>query len=547
LKADLIVKGGTLFIAKGNVFENGYVAVKGNKVISSGAGDFSEFVSENTQIIEAKDDQFVMPGIHDNHVHLIISGIYEKYLSLKGVLSQQETLDKIEQFAKEIPDGEWVIGIGYNRYVWDDEKFPPREMLDKVTGGKPAFFLDYELHSAWVNSKALEIAGIDKNTADPLYGTIERDENGIPNGYLHELALVLVGKIALNFDKEARRDLIKLYMKRANMWGITSCSDMTPYLGLDLALPETFFDMAEKGQLTVRVNSARNLYEDIENYIEMKRKYGHSATGMYSILYMKQFLDGVIGGHSALLLDPYSDRADGWLGEGLFDVAKLEKAVDDAHKNNVSVRLHACGDGSLRAAMDAYEKATKKHGNMKMRHQIEHVELIHPDDVKRFKELDVIASVQPEHIVSDINTFSNNTYPELLGKDRERYTWAFKTLLDADAVLAFGSDTPVAEGDPFLGMYVARKRVHEDGTPVGGWNPQESLPIDEIISAYTAGAAYAEGKENELGTLEEGKLADIAILDRNLLKVSDEEIKETKVLYTIVDGKVVFDSRKLHK
>jgi len=539
LKADLILKGGTLFIAKDNVVENGYVAVKGNKIISSGAGDYGRFVSDSTQIIEAKDDQFIMPGIHDNHVHLIISGIYGKYLSLKGILSQKETLEKAAEFAKGVPDGEWIIGIGYNTHVWDDEKFPPRAELDKVTGNKPAFFLDSELHSAWVNSKALEIAGITKDTPDPLYGTIERDENGVPNGYLHELALVIVGKIALAFDDRARRDLIKLYMKRANMWGITSCSDMTPYLGFDLSFPETFYDMAEKNELTVRVNSARNLYEDIEKYVEIKDKYEHKTSGMYSILYMKQFLDGVVAGHTALLLDPYCDKPN-WRGEGLFEIDKLEKAVDDAHRNNVSVRLHACGDGSLRAAMDAYEKATKKHGKMKMRHQIEHVELIHPDDIKRFKELDVIASVQPEHVVSDINTFSNNTYPELLGKDRERYTWAFKTLLEADAALAFGSDTPVVEGDPFLGMYVARKRVHEDGTPEGGWNPQEILPIEEILKAYTEGAAYAEGKENELGTLEEGKLADIVILDRNLLTVSDEEIKDTKVLCTITDGKVVF-------
>ena len=540
MKADLIIKGGTLFMKKGSVAENGYVAVKGNKIIKTGAGSCESLAGENTKIIDAGKGRFVMPGIHDNHIHLVLSGLCEKHLSLDGMDSQREALEAIENHAKTLGADEWVIGLGYNNHPWKDAKHPVKKALDEVTGGRPAFFIDSELHSAWVNGRALELAGITKDTPDPRYGIIERGENGEPSGYLHELALVMVGKIAFDFSEKARRELIDIYMKTAGGWGITSASDMTPYLGFDLSFPDTFFDMAEKGELTVRINSARNLYEDIEKYLEMKERYGRSETGMYSILYMKQFLDGVIGNYTAMMLDPYTTRPD-FAGEGLFETDKLEKAVDAAHRNNVAVRLHACGDGAVRAGLDAYEKAIKKHGKSKMRHMIEHIEVIDPADIKRFRELDVIASVQPEHIISGMSGFEVNEYPAFLGAERERLTWAFKTLHEAGAVLAFGSDTPVVEGNPFMGMYVALTRLHPDKTPEGGWNPQEILPMDDILAAYTEGAAYAEGKENELGVLEEGKLADIIIVDRNLLAESAERVRDAKVLCTMVDGKIIFN------
>lgn len=239
------------------------------------------------------------------------------------------------------------------------------------------------------------------------------------------------------------------------------------------------------------------------------------------------------------MLEPYCDRLEE-LGGSLLNLKELKTAVENAHRNNLSVRLHACGDGAVNAALDAYEAAIKTYGKRESRYQIEHVESIQPSDIERFGLLRVIASVQPEHIISGIPNFSDNCYPLLLGPKRDRYTWAFRSLLQKGAAMAGGSDAPVVEGNPFYGMYCGMERTHPDGTPEGGWNPQEKLFIQELVHAYTWGAAYAEGREDELGSLEIRKLADITIVDRNLFMVNLEQVKYTRVLYTIVDGTIVY-------
>ncbi|MEG2200452.1 MAG: amidohydrolase family protein, partial [Anaerovorax sp.] len=331
-----------------------------------------------------------------------------------------------------------------------------------------------------------------------------------------------------------------LYTRRANQYGITSTSDMTPYLGINLAYEKIYYKMSREEKLTVRIHAARDLFEDIHVYLSVKEEAEKNDKGFYRVCYTKQFLDGVITNYTALMLESYWDK-QGDCGGALLDIGKLNEGVERAHKNGISVRLHACGDGAVRVALDAFENAIKKYGQTKARHQIEHIEVIAQEDLKRFQKLGVIASVQPEHIVSGIDTFDNNCYPEVLGPDRERYTWAFRSLLQAGAVLACGSDAPVVEGNPFMGMYCGLTRLHPDGTPKGGWNPEEKLSIEELLQGYTFGAAYAEGREEELGTLEIGKLADIAVLDRNLLTATPDEVRDTRVLLTMVDGKIVYD------
>lgn len=540
LTADMILQGAAIFCGKGLPKDQDFIAIKGNRIIGIGPkGQEKAFIGEGTRVFRFQKEQLLMPGLHDNHIHLIQAGMLDKYADLTSASSQEEAAEMTAEFAKTLPEDEWIMGFGWSRMSWTHKDLPAKESLDERIPDRPVFLLDSELHGAWVNSKALELCGVTADTEDPPFGMIAKNEKGEPSGYLYETALCLVGKYALQFKEELVKDLIRRYMRKAVRWGITSVSDMTPYLGLNLAFETTYFDMDRKGELDIRINAARNLFEDMETFLEIQRKAESSGSGMYRVPYMKQFLDGVITNYTALMLEPYSDRREE-KGGSLLDLAALDSAVETAHRNNVSVRLHACGDGAVRAALDSYQRAIEKNGGTAARHQIEHIESIDSSDIPRFKELGVIASVQPEHIVSGIPTFQDNCYPELLGKEREKYTWPFHSLKDNGAVLAFGSDAPVVEGDPFYGMFCGLERIHPDGSPEGGWNPQEKLRIEDLLEGYTYGGAYAEGREEELGTLEVGKLADIAVIDRNLLTATSEGIKGAEVLLTIVDGRIVY-------
>lgn len=539
--ADILIKGAAFFDGRQYRPEIDFTAVKENRIVAMGGQEQADqFIGVNTVVYEFSKNQLVMPGFHDNHIHMIQSGMLDKYADLTTACSEESAARMVLEFSDKIPDEKWVLGFGWSRFAWESKNNPTKESIDHVLPDRPVLLFDTELHAAWANSCAMAEAGVTKDTPDPPFGKIERDEDGNPSGYFYETALTLIAAHAFQLEKTIIKDLIRRYSERAVKWGITSVSDMTPYLGINLAYEDIFIELDRKDALLLRINAARDLFEDTGKVVALRRKAEESGTGMYRIPYLKQFLDGIISNYTALMIEDYSD-AKGNRGGTLLDLSILKEAVKIAQENNLSVRLHACGDGAVRAALDAYEYAAGECGGTNTcRHQIEHIEVIAPDDIKRFAALGVIASVQPEHIVSGMPSFSDNGYPELLGKERERYTWVFKSLLKSGAILAGGSDSPVVEGSPFMGIYCGLERVHSDGTPDGGWNPDEKLSALELLQMYTSNAAFAEGREAELGMLEPGKLADIIALDRNLLTVSPEEILGAKVLLTIVNGRVVY-------
>ncbi|MDO4545112.1 MAG: amidohydrolase [Bacillota bacterium] len=540
-KADLILMGASIYCGRDKPQDLDFIAIRGNKIIASGKRDLvSGYKGENTRVISLSKDQLVLPGLHDNHVHLIQAGILDKYVDLMDTASEEDAAKQVKKFADTIPDEPWILGVGYSRMSWSDSKMPSKETLDRYIPDRPVFLLDAELHTAWLNSKALQLCNITGETPDPAGGQIDRNPDGTPAGCLFENALCLGGKHAFAFDPKLTKELICRYMDKAVKFGVTSVSDMTPYFELDLSYSEVYFDMAKKGELTIRVNAARNLFEDMDVFLPLQDRAEKEGRGMYRIPYMKQFIDGVPTNYTGYLLEDYSDNP-GERGKPIIDLDAMDHAVSIAHDNHVAVRLHSCGDASLRAALDAYRKAQQKSPHIKCRHMVEHIEVIKPEDIPRFGEQGVIASVQPEHLVSGLPTFYDNCYPQRLGPEREKHTWPFKTLKDTGAVLAGGSDCPVVAGNPFIGMSVGMTRRFADGKPEEGWNPQQKLTIEDMIDMYTIGAAYAEGREAELGTLEVGKLADITVVDRNLLKEPADRIKETRVCMTIVDGKIVYE------
>ncbi|MCG8484681.1 MAG: amidohydrolase [Clostridia bacterium] len=534
-KADIVIISDAIYTGQHKDTLDGFVAVKDNTIMAVGdKKDMESVVGSNTQVFDYT-SKFVMPGFFDSHTHVIMAGMYQTHVNLGEAKSEDEAAQMVKKFAERVPNDPWIIGFNWYHVYWENKKLPTKLSLDKYIKDRPVFLLNAEAHGAWVNSKALEIAGINRETMDPTYGEIERFENGDPTGYLYEEALGLIGKYALTFSEEKEEKMITKYMEGASRYGITSVNDMQPYFGMNLGSPDVYKSIEKKGELTVRVHAAPDLSKDVNEIKQLQEKYNSEK---FKITLLKQFVDGVLTTFTALLIDEYSDRL-GFRGNTLNNINNLRKWIESAHKEAISVRLHACGDGAVRAALDCFECAIKKFGKNSARHGIEHIEVLHPEDINRFKDLGIIASMQPEHLAITHN-FKDNPYTSRLGPERCKYTWPIKTLLRSGAVVAFGSDCPVVDNNPFLEIYRAVTRVHNDGKPKGGWNQDEKLTIEEALHAYTYGSAYGVGRENEIGTIEEGKLADLIVLDRNLFEIDVEAIRSTEVEMTLMNGEIVF-------
>jgi len=536
MNADLIIKSNAIFDSVAKAPFNGFVAIKGNKIIGVGQrADSISYTGTDTRVYDFG-GKLVMAGFHDSHTHLLMAGMFQSYVNLLNAKSEEEAARMVKDASEKNEEDGWIIGFSWYHVFWDNRVLPTKRSLDVYFPDRPVFLVNAEAHGAWVNSKALEIAGITKDTPNPFGGEIARDDNGEATGFLYESALGLVGKYALVFSKEKEKELIRAYMDGAAEYGITSVNDVQPYFHGNMGNLEVYSEMDKKGELSVRIHAAPDLLGDLKEIEAWRDKY---RSEMLRVEMLKQFLDGVSTTHTALVIEEYTD-APGNFGISLNDTEAIKNAIPEAHKRGFSVKLHSCGDQSARMGLDYFENAIKLHGKNKCRHAIEHVELIKEEDIIRFGELGIIPSVQPEHIALT-QTFAENPYPVTLGKDRADKTWPFKSLYQSAGILAIGSDCPVVDNNPFLEIYRAVTRLHNDGTPEGGWNPSEKLSMYEILRCYTYGSAYGVNREDELGTLEVGKFADVIVIDRNLFDVDDSEIMDSKVVLTIMDGVVRFE------
>ncbi len=534
--ADIIFTGASFYTGEGND-DIRYLAVKDNKISHIGkTDDYSKFCNDDTKIVKLNKNQLVMPGFHDSHVHLLMAGMYQKFVNLGSAASEEEAAERVREFAENLPDEKWILGFGWHQNFWGREDPPTAKSLDAVLPNRPVFLIDQEAHAAWANSAALKIAGITKDTQDPSYGRLERYENGNPTGYLDEAALGLVGKYAFDFSYESEKEMIEHCMDVAVSYGVTSVQDMVPYFGCNLGKPETFSQMDKDGELKVRIFAALDLLEGVEPMKEAAAAYNGN---MYQICQLKQFLDGVPSSYTAMVYDGYADDP-GNHGKPCVDIEQIKKNVAEAHRQGISVRLHCCGDGAARTALDCYEAAVEQYGFTDTRHGIEHIEIVQQDDIKRLAELKVLVSMQPEAIAMT-KRFKDNVYPSRYSSEQLKYSWAYRTYLDNGVTLLLNTDCPCNQLDPFIELYRAMTRIHDDGEPKGGWNPQEKISIQEAIRGYTQAGAYAVKKDDVLGTLTAGKLADIVVIDTNLIEAEPDEVRNAKVLMTVVDGKVVYD------
>lgn len=537
MKADLIIKSSAVFDSIAPEPFAGFVAIKGNRIVKVGKGsDCSELADEHTQIKEYG-DKLVMAGFHDSHTHLLMAGMFKTYVNLADARSEEEAALMVKKAADAAGDTKgWIRGFSWYHVFWDNKTLPTKKSLDQYFPDQPVCLINAEAHGAWANSKAMEIAGVTKDTPDPFGGEIARDEKGEPTGFFYESASGLITKHAFVFTPEEEKTIIREYMKGAAEYGITSVNDVQPYFHGNMGNLEVYSQMDRDGELTVRVHAAPDLLGDLDQAEEWREKY---RSDKLRVEQLKQFLDGVSTTHTALVLEEYTD-APGNYGISLNDTDAIRQAVPEAHRRGFSVKLHSCGDKSARMGLDYYENAIKMYGKNKCRHAIEHVEMLSEEDLPRFGELGIIPSVQPEHIALT-QKFSENPYFVTLGQERADKTWPLKSLYDTAGILAIGSDCPVVDNSPFLEIYRGVTRLHNDGEPKGGWNPTQKLSVYEVLRSYTYGSAYGVSREDELGTLEEGKFADIAVIDRNLFNIDPSEIFNASVVLTVMDGKIVFE------
>jgi len=512
------------------------MAVRSGRILGTGKEkEMERYVGSETEVETVSPDCLVMPGFHDSHVHTVVAGMYSACVNLGDCGSEEETCKKVKKYAETIPDEPWVHGYNWYHVFWENKVLPTTRIIDRYVSDRPVFLTSAEGHTAWLNSRAMELCGITKDTEAPPYGKIFKFDDGTPSGCLDDRAIDIAANIACRFPESVEMKFIREHIKKANYYGITSLNDFLPFYGFDIGNHDIFKKLHERGELSLRVHCAPNLFSDIDEILSRREKYNSDR---FRICMLKAFVDGVWAMHTALMLEPYANKPDSF-GIPACDLDRLKEKIEEAHRKGISIRLHCCGDGASHYALDCIESAVEKYGQTGARHAIEHFETTIPEDIRRCASLGVIASIQPSHMAM-IDAFDASTYLGAFNERQKKMAWAIKSFMEAGVTVVFGSDCPIVSNDPFLGLYRAVTRLHNDGKPEGGYNPEQRISIEDALDAYTLKGAFGVGREDELGTLETGKLADFIVLDRNLLKIDAEEIRGTKVLKTFIDGKCVY-------
>ncbi|WP_414646138.1 amidohydrolase [Burkholderia sp. LMU1-1-1.1] len=472
----------------------------------------------------------LLPGLIDAHGHVFELGEIASGVDLFGATSLGGAVRAVAEFSRNHPKNAWIVGYGWNQEVWKLGRFPTAAELDAVVNDRPVLLHRVDAHASWVNTKALEMAGIGKDTPDPAGGKIERDANGKPTGVLVDSAMELVNKVVpLPTPAQARGTLDNALAALARV-GLTSVHDA----GIKVAQDDLYRDYADHGKLTARVYA---MIGDTGADFDELAKEGplkSYANDVYALAAVKLYADGALGSRGAALMSPYSDMPS---TKGLLFhpndemLAKMNKAM----KAGYQVNIHAIGDAGNRQILDAYAQLIPKYNNAQLRHRIEHAQVVALDDIPRFKKLGVIPSMQPTHATSDQNMAEHRVGPE-----RIKGAYAWRTFLDQGSKIACGSDFPVESPNPFEGLHAAVTRQNNAGVPAGGWYKNQAMTMNEAFRCFTLDAAYAANQENVIGSLEPGKWADFILIDRDIFKVAPEQIGKTVVLQTWMGGKRVY-------
>ena len=514
------------------------VAVQGERILFVGSGkEAMRHRASGTKVIDAG-GRLLLPGIEDSHVHFVSGSENLAKVDLAGTRNVEEVQARIRQFAREHPEAAWIQGRGW-MYGAFPGNMPHKKFLDEVVPDRPAIMSCADGHTSWVNSKALALAGIDRRTPDPENGTIVREANGEPTGALLEAADSLLEKVLPKLTPDETLAALREGLREAARFGVVRVHGM----GGEFEALDLLDQLRREGSLTVRLSVAMWVgppglsVEDWKVYEDARLKYNDEWISLGGI---KLMLDGVIDSMTGAMLEPYAGQREN-KGKLFWDPEAFKKAVVEINARGIQASTHSIGDAAIRLTLDAYELGARESGNPDLRNKIEHAEDIAASDIPRFGELGVIGSFQPLHANPEPTWMG--AWIENVGPEREQRAWAWKTVLDGGGRLAFGSDWPVVTIDPWLGMQVAVTRQDPEGRPAGGWLPQQRLSVAAAVYAYTMGGAFAMRRENEEGSIETGKLADLVLVSQNIFEVEPGKIAETKSVLTMVGGRVVFESR----
>jgi predicted amidohydrolase YtcJ len=523
--ADRVFLSGRIWTADPSRPRAQALAVSGDRIVAVGTDEeVRRFAGPATAIVDLH-GRFVAPGFNDAHLHFLVVDTVD----LTGAASVEDVQGRVRTYATAHTERPWVNGRGWV-YGAFPGGLPDRRQLDAVVADRPAFMTSYDGHSAWANSRALQMAGITRDTPDPDHGVIVRDLNGEPTGALKESASRLVARLVPPPTDEERYAALKRRLDEAVSYGLTSAQNAT----IPAADLPAYERVAAEGGLKVRFYFALPMVKDIAadelaRYKALRAKYPGPLMKFGAV---KGFVDGVVESKTAAVLEPYPG---GGTGELNWTPADLDRTVALYDREGFQIFLHAIGDRAIRISLDAYERAARTNGTSGRRHRVEHIEAPTRADIARFKPLGVIASTQALFANPDQNTYE--VYAPTLGPDRASRAMAFRSLDEAGAVQAFGSDSPVFSMEVLRGIYCAATRMTPEGTPAGGWQPQERISAEAALRHFTRDAAYASFEEQRKGTLAPGMLADLVVLSDDIVTAEPAQILKTRVLLTVLGGR----------
>lgn len=547
----LIVEPADIIVIHGRVYtENPVqpwaqaVAIRGSKIVAVGDDPVIERRrGMGTKVINAG-GKLVLPGFVDCHIHFMEGSAKLSWLNLEGSKNLAEIRYKLATYSAQHPGEGWILGHGWNYGMFGPGKLPDKKDLDDLFPNRAVSLEGFDGHTYWVNSKALALAGVSRDTPNPPNGTIVRDPaTGEATGALEESATDLVDRVRPPMTRVEKLLALRAGMRWANQNGLTRIHAAGGhFLSGDFEELELYDEMRKRGDLKLRVQIAYFLDppalrpQDIDAIEKAKRKF---SSDWLSAGVVKLRLDGVIESHTAAMLEPYSDDPS-VKGALFWEPDKYKAAVAELDKRGLQLFTHAIGDYAVRTALDAYEAAEEKNHKHDHRPRIEHIETISAADIPRFGKLGVIASMQPLHSYPDRDTLE--VWAHNVGPERASRAWVWKSISDAGGHVCFGSDWPVVTLNPWAGIQTAVTRQTAEGKPENGFVPEQRLTVEQAIDGYTLGAAYAGRHEKTEGSLEEGKFADLIIVSPNVMEISPRRIGDTKVLTTIIGGRIVYQA-----
>jgi predicted amidohydrolase YtcJ len=537
IEADLILTNATIITADDKQPACEAIAIKDGKILSIGSfNDMEKFKGQNTNLMDLT-GKTIIPGLHDAHVHFEsgAKAVTER-LSVR-FLGLEEILEKVKESVQISPERAVIYAYHFNHAYFKDKKWPSRYDLDKVAPQNPVIITRVDGHSVWLNSLALKMAGITNDTPDPQGGEIQRFADGTPTGILKETAEDLVKNITgpkMKVPGAMEGNTLEAGIAYANKLGLTSVTTSG-----SLQLIQRLNQLKSEGKLTLRFNvwlPIKGIQEYLDKGIAMNQ-----GDDMVKVSFLKIFCDGTIGSATAAMFEPFKHRPES-KGLLIHPVEELDAMIEKAHQNNWQIGVHSIGNRGVHLVLNAVEKAQKKLGKKGLRHRIEHSQFVRDDDLLRYKDLEMIPSMQPTHCTTDLLVVEDR-----IGTERARQGYRWNSFKEKGIMMSFGSDWPVEPLDPRRGLYSAVERKNiQSGTPENGWFPEEQISIKDAVKYFTLGSAYASFNEKVNGSIEEGKLADLTVFDGNMLEMAaknKKELLEMAVHMTIVNGAVVYSKK----